>query len=363
MSLEATIVEEVRAGGPLSFARYMELALYHPSCGYYTAGPDRVGWKGHFVTSPVLDPAFGELWAEGFRRVWTACGCPSDFEIVEIGPGDGSFAASVLDRVPGDLAAALTYRLVDISPRLRGSQHYNVGDRTGVLWHRSLEEVPRIAAGCVFANEVLDNLPVELVRSTGKQLEQAFVDVSGDGLTIAWREADPAVAAFFSIEVPPGTCAEAGLEAVHLARRAARLADRGAIVFVDYGADEADLLERPNGTLVCYSRDGVDDRPLERPGHKDITSHANWTAVGGTLAAEGLKVARTSQRDALRALGLDALHDRLRAEIGSGRGLETVRAVSRRQALGVLADPKGLGGFDVVVGGRGFDPEDLLTTR
>jgi SAM-dependent MidA family methyltransferase len=364
MGLEASIAEEVRVRGALSFARYMELALYDRDGGYYATGLGGAGWEGHFLTSPVLDPAFGELWAEGFRRVWTACGSPSDFEVVEIGPGDGSFAASVLDHVHRDLAAGLTYRLVDLSPHLRRSQHTNVGDRAGIVWHRALEEVPRIAAGCVFANEVLDNLPVELVRSTGERLEQAFVDDSGDGLMIAWREAGPDVAAFFSTEVPSGTCAEVGLEAIRLTRLAARLVGRGAVVFVDYGDEEADLLRRPNGTLLCYSRAGVDDRPLERPGQKDITSHANWTAIRRALAAEGLKVAATtSQRDALVALGLDTLHDRLRAETGSGRGFETVRAVSRRQALGILTDAEGLGGFDVVVGARGFDPESLLTTR
>lgn len=364
MGLQASIAGEIITSGPLSFARYMELALYHPDRGFYSSGPDRIGWKGHFLTSPVLDPAFGELWAEGFRRVWVGCGRPSSFEIVEIGPGEGSFAASVLDHIPPDMAATLTYRLVDVSPHLRRSQRRTVGDRAGVVWHSGLEDVPRIPAGCVFANEVLDNMPVELVRAGGEGLEQAFVDVSGDDLVIAWREPDPGVIAFFSTEVPPGTCAEAGLAAVRLARRAARVVGRGAVVFVDYGDEEPDLLRRPNGTLVCYSEAGVDDRPLERPGQKDITSHANWTAIRRALAAEGLKVAApTSQRAALRAFGLDALHDRLRAETGSGRGPETVRALSRRQVLGILADPDGLGGFDVVIGVRGIDPEDLLATR
>jgi SAM-dependent MidA family methyltransferase len=93
VSLEESIAGEIRRVGPMSFGRFMNFALYHPEQGYYATDPDRIGWKGYFLTSPVLDPGFGELWAEGFRRVWAECGRPSHFEIIEVGPGDGSFAA------------------------------------------------------------------------------------------------------------------------------------------------------------------------------------------------------------------------------------------------------------------------------
>jgi SAM-dependent MidA family methyltransferase len=364
VSLEEAIAGEIHGEGPISFGRFMHLALYHPEGGYYASAPDRVGWEGHFLTSPVLDPAFGELWAEGFRRVWVACGRPSYFEIIEVGPGDGSFAASVLLSIPDDFGSVLTYRLVERNPPSRRRQQLLLEGETRTAWSSSLDDVPPPGAGCVFANEVLDNLPVELARAAGAGVEQAFVDATGGEFQLVWRTAAAEVTGFFERGLPPETIAEVGLEAVRFAARSARTLDRGAVVFVDYGDEEAGLLRRPGGTLLCYSQSGIDDRPLERPGHKDITAHANWTAIRRALSSEGMGVAGPiGQRAALIELGLEVIDDRLREEMGSGGGIGAIRAISRRGALAILADPSGMGGFGVMVGGREIDPHTILPNK
>jgi SAM-dependent MidA family methyltransferase len=131
------------------------------------------------------------------------------------------------------------------------------------------------------------------------------------------------------------------------------------VVLVDYGDSEEGLAERPAGTLLCYSDTGVDDRYLERPGTKDITVHANWSALKRAFDDAGAPVAGpTSQRKVLKSLGADAIQDRLTAEadnaLQAGSGAEGVRALSRRGALGALLHPAGLGGFGVLVAHRGI---------
>jgi SAM-dependent MidA family methyltransferase len=139
------------------------------------------------------------------------------------------------------------------------------------------------------------------------------------------------------------------------------------MIFVDYGDTAVELAKRPRGTLVSYSASGVDDRVLERPGEKDITSHANWSAVSEAARAAGWTVTGPrSQRSVLQKLGLDELHQQLRSEhdgaVAAKKGAVAVRALSRRQALGALADPGGLGGLGVVTATKGIDRPDFMST-
>jgi SAM-dependent MidA family methyltransferase len=94
------LVDRIRNEGAVTFADYMALALYHPEHGYYRQPQAHVGWNGHFLTSPEIDPAFGELWARAFEQVWRECGSPESFDVVEPGPGEAGFAAAVLSAVP-----------------------------------------------------------------------------------------------------------------------------------------------------------------------------------------------------------------------------------------------------------------------
>jgi SAM-dependent MidA family methyltransferase len=367
--LQEILVERIRAQGPMPFAAYMQFALYHPHHGYYSSGRTRTGWEGHFVTSPELDPAFGQLWAVAFEQVWEACERPERFDVVEIGPGEGGFAHGVLTAVEGAFGSALRYHLIERSPEVQERQREALGESEQIVWHRSITEVPAVDAGCFFANEVLDNLPVHLVQAQGGDLREVCVAESDGRLhEVLLPPSNPELAAFIDrngVGLSDGHRFEVHLAAGSLIKRATGLLARGATVFVDYGDDAQGLAERPAGSLVCYSGAGPDDRPLDGPGTKDITVHANWTAAGAALRDAGQTTAGLlRQREVLKALGLDRLHDDLRAEFArasaAGEGAAGLRALSRRQALGAMADPDGLGGLQVMAGFHGIERPPFL---
>jgi SAM-dependent MidA family methyltransferase len=358
------LLDRIAARGPMPFAAYMSTALYHPRLGYYSAGPERSGWRGHFLTSPELDPAFGELWARGLEQIWDGCGRPGRFEVVEIGPGEGAFAQAVLAAASVPFGRALAYRLVERAPALERRQRSLLDEHPNVEWTRSIAEVPATAAGCVFANEVLDNLPVHLVeRKNGELVEVCVGERDGALAFVSLPLSSPELEGFLDrigVDLPEGHRMEVPLAGESLARRAASLIEGGAVVFVDYGADALDLARRPLGSLVAYSGSGVDEDVLESPGEKDLTSHANWTSVARALAGAGLTVAGPRpQRAVLKALGVDELHETMRKDheraVAEGRGADALRAVSRRQALGALTDPGGLGRLEVMAGLKGID--------
>jgi SAM-dependent MidA family methyltransferase len=337
----------------------MQLALYDRTRGYYGAGNVRTGWLGHFVTSPELDPAFGELWASAFDQIWTACGRPPVFEIVEIGGGEGGFATAVLRSAPKPFADSLTYRIVERSPQVSERQRQIIGPDPRVSWVQSIDELDNIEAGCVFCNEVLDNLPVHVIEGNGKGFVELFVGRDDDELV--YVEGDPsseevsAYVARHGLNPPDGVRMEVGVAAEQMVRRLAANVQRGAVIAIDYGDTSGGLAEHAQGTLVSYSQRGADDDVLVGVGTKDITSHVNWTAVSEALSTSGFDVfGPVKQRDVLHALGSAAvdenLRDRHRDAVLRGDGAGALRTLSRRQALGALTDPGGLGGLDVVIG-------------
>jgi SAM-dependent MidA family methyltransferase len=363
--LEKAIEAEIASSGPLSFERFMELALYHPAHGYYAAGARRTGWGGHFLTSPELDPAFGAVWARGFEHLWRQCGRPKRFELIELGPGEGGFAASVLESVSGAFARALHITLLERVPALRTRQEAVLKGCPRVSWSRSLRELEPAAAGCLFANEVLDNVPVRLVEYRSGRLWELFVGAAnGELVLVPAAPADAAIARFLDkcgMRLHDGQRAEIGVRAMQLVSEAALVVTRGALVFVDYGDVAEGLVARPAGTLLSYSEGGVDDHVLAEPGTKDITAHVNWTSIANALrAADATVIGPTPQRDVLRCLGLDAIADELRARAEAASGIDVIRALSRRAAVAALSDRGGLGGLGVLVGLRGISPPEFL---
>lgn len=366
--LERILHERIARSGPLPFGAFMQLALYHPRHGYYSGGRERSGWRGHFLTSPELSPEFGGLWARAFENAWRACGSPPEFAVVEVGPGEGGFAAAVLGSVSGDFAAALRYRLVERVPALQERQAELLAG-LGVSWSAAVTEVPPAPRGVVFANEVLDNLPVHLVERRDADLLEVCVDSAGGRLVETLRPpAGDELEAWLEragAEVPDGHRFEVTMAAESFVRHCAAAFGVGALVLVDYGAESAELAKRPRGTLVAYSPAGATEDLLARPGEQDVTAHANWTIVRRTCEALGLHVTGPRpQRDVLLALGAGERAGDLRAEhtraAGEGRGADAVRALSRRSSLAAVLDPGGLGGLGVTIATRGIPPDAVV---
>ena len=367
-ALEQRLRRRISREGPLTFADYMAAALYDPTDGYYAAGRPRTGWRGDFVTSPELHPLFGELWARFFDRVWHASGRPERFEIVEVGPGEGSFARSVLSHLPPDLAAATTLRLIEPFEGPRRRQQERLEGTGRVVWSTSMEDPPSARSGCVFANEVLDNLPVHLVTMHDGELKELWVTL-GDGLELTSGEpSSPELAAHLSeVGATPaeGAVLEVGPELGRFVTNAARLHDRGAVVLLDYGREASELARRSQGTLAAYAPWGTDTEVLRQPGIRDITHHVDWTSVRMWLRRGGLEVAGPiPQRDMLMRLGLRELDAESRSLYSRatkrGDGRTAVRALARRTAAGALTDRGGLGALDVVVGLRDIPAPSVL---
>ncbi len=366
--LEIRLLEELRSGPPITFAAFMDLALYDPENGYYASGARRTGWEGDFVTSPEIDPAFGFLWTRAFERTWESTGRPDPFHIIEVGAGEGGFAEAVLGSVSDRFASSLRYVIVERVPTVAERQRVRLGT-TRVSWVSALDDVGAVAAGCVVANEVLDNLPVHLVERRDGALVELYVGVAGRRLQLEPGEiSEPAIERFvdgYGLAVNDGARAEVGLAALSFTSALVDSLARGAIFLIDYGATSAELGLRQGGTLVTYGA-GAGEDVLEAPGARDITAHVNWSAITDACASRGADVTSLlPQRDALRALGIDALQATLRREhdtaVASGRGADAVRSLSRRHALGVLTDPNGLGGLQVLVASKDLDPPLTLT--
>lgn len=358
--LARALGKRIMTEGPLSFAEYMRAALYDPHYGYYRSGSERTGWRGDFVTSPEIDPAFGALWSRAFEGIWTDLGRPESFHVVELGPGEGGFARAFADAAGGDFSGALKLHLVEIDPERRTRQETLLAG-LAIDWSDSIEVVEPFSDGIVFANEVLDNQPVHVLRNRAGGWQELHVGLAEARLVELWLECTDTEL----IEAALGSDSRAGVEievspdAEDLALRCARLAARGGAVFVDYGL-ESSSEDRARATLASYSSAGAGDRTIQDPGTVDLTAHVDWTAIGLACSQEAdISVAGpVVQRDVLIGLGAREIDEQLKEEhqsfLDAGRGAEAVRALSRRQALRALLDPGGLGGLHVFGALRGL---------
>lgn len=358
--LERALIDRIAREGPLTWAEFMEAALYDPEHGYYRSGSERTGWSGDFITSPELDPAFGSLWGRAFTDLWVSLGRPPEFQVVELGPGEGGFARALLSEAPGDLRDALRLTLVEIDPVRRDRQGAALGDAR-MRSVASIEQVQPFDAGVVFANEVLDNQPVHVLRNRAGGFQELYVDAGDAGLEETWLDCtdEDLVRRALASDAPAGAEVEISFAAEELALQCARLPQAGAAVFVDYGKRPAE--DGPPGTVASYSHRGAGGRSIGEPGEADITAHVDWAGIKEACRQEsGVEtVGPRSQREVLVALGAHDLDDELKAlhaqELERGRGAPAVQALSRRQAIGAMLDPGGLGGLQVVVATRGVD--------
>ena len=393
--LEDLFRDEIRRDGPLTFARYMELALYHPALGYYAGGGvgrEPVGWSGDFFTSGDVSPLWGWAIARQLHQMWELLGRPPRFEVVEPGAGRGLLAASVwryavaLDPA---WAAALRYTLLDRAPAgspLRAARAQRLAQELaripapaeGVRWLGDLAEVTGGQAGtltgCVVSNELVDALPVHVVEARGGALAEVYVTLSADGQGLEERLDAPSSARVANYldrasvpwrRYPNGWRAEVCLAAEDWMDTAADALGRGFVMTVDYGDTARRLYtpDRRHGTLLAYTHHRLSERPLVNPGSQDLTAHVNFSALARAGRARGLRAGRlTTQAAFLRGLGLreeaEALARRLfpyaESERHTDRGqADYLRRAALLNAVATLLDPNGLGGFRVLVQWRG----------
>jgi SAM-dependent MidA family methyltransferase len=363
--LDERISAEIRRDGPMPFARFMQIALYDPEAGYYTAdrgvdedavGPGRAG---DFLTAPEGHPIFGWAIARHLESVWEALGRPARFVVREYGAGTGALAAGVLDglrRADSALQEAIRYQAVDASPtRLEALRSRLETAGLGA----SLEPFePRPEAGAIVANELLDALPVHRVEGgrDGALLER-FVTLTSDGAfdTTVGPPSTPALAARLEaegVELEPGQPGEVCLAIDRWVGDAAASLAAGELLLIDYGYPAAQLYRPERGsTLRAYHRHRVHADPLVAIGRQDLTAHVDLTAVERAAAAAGLaSIGRTTQAAFLAALGTGELLVGLQADPAT----DLAGYLEARAALVRMLDPRVTGGFAVLAFGRGL---------
>ena len=355
--LVGRIRAEIRATGPITFARFMELALYDPDLGYYAGERRPPGRAGDFITGPELHPIFGWALARAVEAIWARLGEPRDFVIREPGAGAGALAIAILDglrRSGSPLLPFLRYEPVEVT---------GAGLR---LFRSALERAGFGAAvgdpsadpitGLIIANEVLDALPTHRVEGTQSGLVERFVAIAGDRFVeVAGEPSTPALAERLTaddVELGPGQVAEVCLAADSWLANVAAGLDRGVLIVIDYGDPAESLYDprrRPAGTLRAYLRHRVHDDPFRHVGRQDLTAHVDVTSILRATAAAGLApLGLTTQAEFLADLGAGELL----AGLGRDPATRLEDYLTARSALVRLVDPAAMGRFRVMASGR-----------
>jgi len=350
----ALIADEVSAsGGWISFARYMELALYAPGLGYYSAGSRKLGRDGDFVTAPEISPLFARCLARQLAQL-SKYGLNT---VLELGAGSGALAAELLLEMDKLGCAPDAYLILELSADLRERQRACISERAHALLARVhwVDVLPAGFEGVIIANEVLDATPAHRIRTSDQSVTEIGVacapalhlplqgegrdggggshggiklhphptpPLEGEGTSkhsddqairfvSASRSASgELLAAASQLNLPPDYESEINLTSRALVASLARMLARGVMLFIDYGfpAHEYYHPQRNHGTLMCHYRHHAHDDPFCLVGLQDITTHVDFSAIAKAAQRAGAQVlGYTSQANFLINCGITDL--------------------------------------------------------
>ena len=291
------MVDEIRSSGPMSFARFMDRALYEPGLGYYARNQNPTGKSGDFITSVTVGACFGQLLAEQIYEFWTLVGQPREFHLVEQGANQGQLMNDIVMRLRSahpECAKQIVCHFIEPLDSLQAKQSQLLPD---AVFHR---EVPEFIGeyGVYFCNELIDAFPVTRVRWNGERWREMMIDVDAAN-SFVWTEQDtPAADEAGKTEIPTVTFAQDfTTEFCPSLRRWTKsissLFNCGLWVVIDYGliAEEYHSAARPDGTLRGYqNHQMVTDDFLSNPGEIDLTAHVNWTTLETAAQSNGMTV-------------------------------------------------------------------------
>ena len=347
------VITLIRETGPLTFARFMELVLYHEEHGYYMTGGGSsrtttpIGGEGSdFFTAPSLSPILAKCLVRQLEEIDERLGHPQVFHLVEMGPGEGTLLRDLLQECQEQRSALLPRLaciLVERSPAFRRRQQETLApwreQGEGIQWLDDLRAIADASlTGTLLSNELVDAFPVHRVRMGHEGLQELYVTSHDHALQERWGEPSTSeLASFLSaldVELPVGFTTEINLEAVKWLEQVAVVLDRGVVITIDYGHTARDYFapERKNGTLMGYYRHTVSTNPYVRVGEQDLTAHVNFSSLAHAGERFGLTTTGfTNLQHFLMGLGIDELV----------RGCDQESAVV--QAAAQLLRPHGMG--------------------
>jgi SAM-dependent MidA family methyltransferase len=382
--LVADIIREIKFSGPIPFARFMELALYHSTFGYYMRfldktdaeqslsglGEDRIGWSGDYYTSCDVSPVLADSLAKQIAQMDELLGRPEPFTILEMGAGKGVLARDVLTAcrtVSGSLVHRLRYVIIERSPMMQASQQRLlapwIGEPGSVTWMRSLAELPtEHIEGVLLSNELVDAFPVHRIRIVDGEPREVWVDYVDGGFRERLQSCStPELQGYlqrladYDVVLAEGACADINVEAIPWMKEVARVVRRGFVVTIDYGHLAHDLYgpERTKGTLLCYYHQMASEDPYQRVGLQDMTAHVDFSTLVAVGTTEGLHVTGfTNQMSFLTSLGVERMLESL--EPGS----------AEFQSVLQLLRPNGMGStFKILIQHKGMEKPELNGLR
>ena len=320
--LVSKLVARMEQAGPITFADFMEAALYDADFGYYMAPGPRIGPDGDYYTSPDVHPIFAELIGKQIAQAAEVLAGPGEaITILEMGAGKGLLAGHLLNAYRRDNPAFLSrirYTIVERSPAMTAAQQLRLRsllqDGVSITWYSNLARIPAGSlTGIILSNELVDAFPVHRVVKRALGLREIYVGW-GDGrfIEIEAPPFAPMLQRYFErigISLEDGQRAEVNLQAMDWIRQVGTILRRGLVLTIDYGHTATDLYAttRKTGTLLCYHRQTVSDAPYLRVGQQDLTAHVNFTGLALAGQEVGLEVTGfTNQLHFLVGLGIES---------------------------------------------------------
>jgi SAM-dependent MidA family methyltransferase len=365
-TLQQIILDRIATQQRITFAEFMELALYHPTEGYYTTNQSGQGIQTDFFTSPHLGADFGELLATQFAQMWEHLDRPHPFTLIEMGAGQGLLVQDILRHLHKHhypCYETLQYIIIEKSPTLAADQKRRfqkfAASSGNLTWKTWSQIPPNSITGCCFSNELIDAFPVHQIVKVNDTLQEIYVNQSLQ--EIIAEPSTPALQTYFDrLQInlstyPENYRTEVNLQAQDWLKTVSDRLHQGYLLTIDYGytAPRYYSPTRTQGTLQCYSQHAHHNDPYVAIGKQDITAHVNFTALEQWGEEFGLQnLGFTQQGLFLMALGLG---DRIAALSASNSEIPLQNILQRRESLHALMNPMGLGNFGVLIQSKGLN--------
>ena len=355
------IIEKIwNNNAPISFRDYMEMALYAPGLGYYSAGSTKLGAQGDFITSPEISPLFGQSVARQCDEIFdqNLFSKKTGRQVLEFGAGSGKLCQHIIQ----SCVEPIRYFILEVSAdfRLRQqqlmSEQLTVDQFQQITW---LNTLPDQFDGVVIGNELLDAMPVNVVE---KNTNWSEMGVCGDENGFEWKSLPERTAAVEAIELieenlgelPEGYKTEVNLNYYPWFKMLSSISEKLIVLMIDYGYEANTYYDpaRHQGTLVCHLQHRAHDDPFVYPGLQDITAFVDFDAVADAAETNGFKtLGLISQRDFLLSNGL---LENAESQLGSG---DIEQQIKISQAIKTLTLPGEMGDkFKVVAFSKGMSP-------